>query len=138
MVLCIPVVFSCPGIGQSATPANPGASTIQLNQRQSTPFGDLAPNNDPGFAEKRFRALNAQRQKELVSDAEKLLKLARELDAEIAKNRSEGLTSEEMHKLAAIEKLAKSVKQKMILSWGGGPEFHMPNLPPQAQLSTPR
>jgi hypothetical protein len=77
---------------------------------------------DPIFTEKRLRAMNADRQKSIVSDTDKLVKLARQLDAEIASNPTDELTSEELHKLAEIEKLAHNVKAKMAQSFGGGPE----------------
>jgi hypothetical protein len=76
---------------------------------------------DPVFAAKRIRALNAERHKSMVSDTEKLVKLARQLDAEIASNPSDGLTPEELHKVAEIEKLARNVKAKMAQSFDGGP-----------------
>lgn len=106
---------------------------------QGTPLSQIRPNahddydgfNDSGNADqqKRLRALNADRHKGMVSDAEKLLKLARQLNAEIAENKTEGLTGDELRKVEAIEKLARSVKQKMILSWGSGPDFSQPNFP---------
>jgi hypothetical protein len=73
-----------------------------------------------------MRALNADRYKSMVSDTEKLVKLARQLDAEIASNPTDGLTPEEFQKLVAIEKLAHNVKTKMAQSFGGGPEFRSP------------
>jgi len=60
--------------------------------------------------------LNADRQKTMVRDAEKLLRLATELKAEIEKDEPTSLTLEEMHKWAEIEKLAHSVKEKMSTS----------------------
>ena len=62
---------------------------------------------------RRVRALNDMRQKAIVSDTNKLLKLANELDAEIRKANSDSLTPEQLHKLATIEKLARSVKEHM-------------------------
>ena len=56
-------------------------------------------------AARRFRALNDMRQKEIVSDTNKLLKLANELDAEVRKANSDSLTPEQLHKFAMIEKL---------------------------------
>jgi hypothetical protein len=70
-----------------------------------------------------MRALNADRQKSMVSDADKLLKLARQLDTEIASNPTEDLTPEELRKVTEIEKLARSVKAKMAQSFGGGPQL---------------
>jgi hypothetical protein len=106
---------------------------------QGTSFGQIHPDAHNGYdgfvdsgsadQEKRLRALNADRQKGMISDADKLLKLARQLDTEIAGNKTEGLTADELRKFATIEKLARSVKQKMILSWGSEPEFHQPSFP---------
>lgn len=79
---------------------------------------------DPGFAQKHMRALNADRQKSMVSDADKLLRVARQLDAEVASNPTDQLTPDEMQKVAEIEKLARSVKTKMSQSFSGGPQFH--------------
>jgi hypothetical protein len=102
----------------------------QTGTRSQTGFG-AGPDADPLFAAKRMRALNADRQKSLVSDADKLLKLARQLDAEIASNPGGELTPEEMRKLSEIEKLARNVKTKMAQSFGGGPQVQ-PSLPPLA------
>jgi hypothetical protein len=66
------------------------------------------------MAEKRLRALNAERQKQMIADAEKLLKLARELNDEVAASNSGTLTPEQLHKIAEIEKLARSVKERMV------------------------
>jgi hypothetical protein len=84
------------------------------------------PNIDPLSETKRMKALNADRHKNMVSDTEKLVKLARQLDAEIASNPTDALTPEEVQKLAAIEKLAHNVKTKMAQSFGSGPEFRPP------------
>lgn len=130
------LILAYPRNAQTAESPLPANHPAQFTQHETSPFGDLPP-NDPAGTERRLRALNAERQKAMVSDVDKLLKLAHELDAEIAENKSDGLTSDEMHKLATIEKLARSVKQKMVLSWGGGPEFHMPSTPPQAQPGSP-
>lgn len=96
---------------------------VQLSPRPR--FGD-GPNVDPLSESKRVKALNADRHKSMVSDTEKLVKLARQLDAEIASNPTDGLTPEEVQKLQAIEKLARNVKTKMAQSFGGGPEFKAP------------
>ena len=84
---------------------------------------------DPSFAEKRLRALNADRQKSMVSDTDKLVKLARQLDAEIASNSSGEMTAEELHKIVEIEKLAHNVKAKMAQSFGSAPQFRPSPMP---------
>jgi len=78
-------------------------------------------NYDPTVAERQQRLLNAERQKEMVSDTNKLLKLARELNYDVAASGSETLTPDDLHKLAEIEKLARSVKEKMAVEMGAPP-----------------
>lgn len=85
-----------------------------------SPFGDFGP-MDPILIKRQVVLLNAQRQKNMISDADKLLKLATELKAEIDAGNPASLSSEQLHKIAEIEKLAHSIKQKMSLSIGGGP-----------------
>ncbi|HLY40972.1 MAG TPA: hypothetical protein VKR52_07135 [Terracidiphilus sp.] len=78
-------------------------------------FGDL----DPVLAKRQARMLNVERQKQLVSDAAKLLELARALNSELEAANSDSMTPDQMHKIAEIEKLAKSVKDRMTLTVGG-------------------
>ena len=68
---------------------------------------------DPTMIERRIRALNNERQKDLISDTNKLLKLAQELNDEITAKNAGTLTYDQLHKIAQIEKLARSVKEKM-------------------------
>ncbi len=89
----IPTIMDRP----SPMPTDPSAS------------GDFAPIP----TERQLRALNIERQKEMVSDTNKLLRLARELNQEVAANGSATLTDDQLRKIAEIEKLARSVKEKM-------------------------
>lgn len=91
-------------------------------QVQTPGFGE-GPNLDSVAEAKRMKALNSERHKTMVSDTEKLVKLARQLDAEVASNATDDLTPDETQKLLAIEKLAREVKIKMAQSFGGGPEW---------------
>lgn len=79
---------------------------------------DPVPNTDydPMIAARQRAALNAQRQKEMISDTNKLLKLAKELNYEVAASGSDALTPDDLHRLAEIEKLARSVKEKMAIA----------------------
>jgi len=74
------------------------------------------PSNDPAERARQLRMYNAARQKAMVSDTNKLLKLARELDDEVSRTNPDSLTVAELRKVAEIEKLARSVKQKMSAS----------------------
>jgi hypothetical protein len=108
--------------GQEAIPNHVG----QRGQRSSF---DGRADVDTVLAQRQLNALNEARQKSLVSDTEKLLKLAQELNEEIESANPDSLTSEQMRKIASIEKLAHNVKQKMSLSLAGGPTFHDPIQP---------
>jgi len=68
---------------------------------------------DPVMMERRMQALNMERQKEMVNDTNKLLKLARELNDEVASTKSDTFTSDQLRKIAEIEKLARSVRDRM-------------------------
>lgn len=94
-----------------------------------SPYGPSA-EPDPLYEQRRMKALNADRHKSMVSDTDKLLQLAKQLDAEIAANSADGLTSQEMKRVAEIEKLARSVKEKMARSFGNGPLDQPPAFPP--------
>ena len=87
-----------------------------------TPFGQESNGPDP----KRIKSLNAERQKTLVSDTEKLLKLARELNDEMAAIDSGTMNGEQLHKLEEIRKLARSVKEKMSFNVVGFPSINAP------------
>jgi hypothetical protein len=78
------------------------------------PGFDSSEDYDPVIADKRLLALNIERQKQMVADANKLLKLAKELNDEVAVSNTGSLTSEQLHKIAEIEKLARSVKERMV------------------------
>ncbi len=68
---------------------------------------------DPVFMERRLRQLNAAQHKSMVSDTDRLVKLVKELHAEIGSSTPKALTDEQLRKVAEIEKLAHSVKDKM-------------------------
>ena len=102
-----------------------------MNRQSRTPFDGFGV-YDPLLAARQMRALNADRQKSLVSDTEKLLKLARELNSEIETSNPNVLTEVQLRKIADIERLARNVKQKMSISFVGGPQLQE-QVPPQVR-----
>jgi hypothetical protein len=104
------------------------AVLAQQGTRAMGGFDDSS-NSDPLEEEKRLRALNTARQKSIVSDTNKLLKLAGELDAEIGHANGDSLTPEQLRKVAEIEKLAHSVKEKMSTPVTGNQDFKAPFSP---------
>jgi hypothetical protein len=116
---------------QSLSPTGQAPRLNQINPRSDSPFGEYG---DPADAQRRLKALNEERQKSLVADTAKLLKLARELDEEVARTDPADLTPDQLRKISDMEKLARSVKQKMSLAVGGGPDLRpiSPQLLPYA------
>jgi hypothetical protein len=124
VILSIPVLLFL-GSGRMFAPAQ---AQIQSTPRVRNPFNDI-PDTDPVAAERRVKALNADRHRSMVSDTEKLLKLARQLDAEVSTNSTDELTSKQQKEVADIEKLAHSVKEKMARSFADGPSLREPVIP---------
>ena len=81
-----------------------------------------------------MRHLALETHKSMVSDTDKLLQLVTELNSEISARNSGAFTAEQLRKVAQIEKLAHSVRQKMgdtlqgtqdtMLPMRDGPTFH--------------
>lgn len=112
-------------LGQSQYPQFPSTNNGRNGQNfpdSNGPFGHES--NSPD--KKRMQMLNAERQRGLISDTEKLVKMARELNDEMAENGSEAMTTEQVHKVEVIGKLAKSIKEKMSFSVGGYPSIEPP------------
>jgi hypothetical protein len=74
--------------------------------------------SDPLTNERRVRALNSVRQKLLVQDTNKLFRLAKELNQEVATTSPSAWTPDQLHKIAEIEKLAHSVRERMAMAVG--------------------
>ena len=109
ILIVLPAAAQSPG-----TPLNPGSQGHSTSH-----FPSQAPPISPNATldQKRISLLNKLRQRSIVDDATKLLFLARQLNAE-SSNLSE---AERMRKAAEIEKLAKSVKEKMSYAVGDNP-----------------
>jgi len=87
------------------------------------------PDIDAVMAERRIRALNLERQKRMVADTNKLLALAKELNDEVAAEKSGSLNAEQLHKITEIEKLARSVRERMTAGMVDVPGFPPPMAP---------
>jgi hypothetical protein len=111
-----------------------GPTSGQSSGGRGGAFGhpDMSPlsNNDgdydPVMTERRVRALNSERQKQMVADANKLLKLAKELNDEVATASESSFTSDQLRKIAEIEKLAKNVRERMTAGIGQAPNTVSP------------
>jgi len=115
LLLWLALLYAWPGGTQNGPQQPHGGLGQQMGQHGDDSLSDLG-DQYPVEYEKRLRALNALRQKSLVEDTNKLLKLAAELNAEVSAAHPDALTLDQIHKLAEIEKLAHSVKEKMSTS----------------------
>jgi hypothetical protein len=129
-----------PAFGQPAQPSSSRAGTSISDQRSSTgasgqrsgaPPGtpsqptlppSLSPIEtrpdpnaplNPSLEQEQSKLRNTDRQKQLVSDTQKLLALANELKTDVDKSNKDMLSLEVIKKAEEIEKLAHSVKEKM-------------------------
>jgi len=110
LLVGLPTAAQSPGVSRSMPmPPHPAAP-------------DDGRDFDPRIEAKRMAMLNVIRQKSMITDAEKLLRLARELNDDGAGGGTALSPSDRIHKAAEIEKLAKNVKDKMTYVAGGGPD----------------
>jgi len=108
-------VSACAARAQSNGGSVFNGQTVAAPPRQG-PASGLDAGADPfaGIeAEHRMKLLNSERHKKLISDSDKLIKLATELNNEISHSNPGSLTSEQLRKVAEIEKLARSIREKM-------------------------
>jgi hypothetical protein len=116
-LLFVALLLAVPSVAQNGSPpATIGG--MQPPSRLSSDDDNIFP-GDPLWHERQLRMLNAERQKELVADTKKLLKMAQDLDAEIGSTNPDSLTPDQLRRIAEIEKLAHSVKEKMSTSVRG-------------------
>ena len=112
------------GVGRTQQQPGSGVPPGSAQQQQGTvdpkdPFGQkngTSKLDDSPFAPndaKLAAARNDERQKRLVSDSEKLLQLATQLHQDVAKTDQHILSVDVVRRAEEIEKLAKSVKDRM-------------------------
>lgn len=115
-------------LAQAGSVQRPGLPQ-PIGQGVNDDMSEAPGNMDPLHDERLLRAMNADRQKSLVADTNKLLRLVNELNAEIARTSPAALTADQLHRLQEIEKLAHNVKEKMSTSVRGLPAFQPPFQP---------
>jgi hypothetical protein len=97
----------------------PGKTSAQILDQRVGKRGPLTGTEEPPdpaaiqMQERQRKSLNAIRQKQLVSDADKLLRLAGELRSEVSDPQKAATSTAVLRKADQIEKLAKSVRDKM-------------------------
>jgi hypothetical protein len=100
-----------PGSGTGGGRLGPltGQAGVPITPMPGEPDGTVSPQTE----EEQAKLRNADRQKQLVADAQKLLSLANELKADVDKSTKDTLSLDVVRKADEIEKLAHNVKEKM-------------------------
>jgi hypothetical protein len=109
---CSPGGMGMPGGSQCAGRSGRGQQMPQMPQ-QPTAMGPEQGPLDPKLEHDQAKLRNADRQKQLVADTQKLVALANELKADVEKSNKDTLSLDVVRKADEIEKLAKSVREKM-------------------------
>ena len=106
LVLSLSVLEAQHG-GGASDPSSSGARPGDALHDSSIP--EVNPQMQQQMADRR----NSDRQRQLTADTEKLFQLAQQLRDEVAKSNKDQLSVGVVRKSEEIEKLAKSVKEKM-------------------------
>lgn len=99
-----------PGAGRGG--GNRGAQMPQQPQLPSPITPDAGP-TDGKLEHDQAKLRNIDRQKQIVADTQKLVELANQLNADVQKSTKDTLSLDVIKKADEIEKLAKSVREKM-------------------------
>ena len=106
-------------MGMPGTGAQTGGSRSGRGQQIPQPqqpqpiIPDPGSPNDSRLERDQAKARSADRQKQIVADTQKLVTLANELNAAVEKSNKDTLSLDVIRKADEIEKLAKSVREKM-------------------------
>jgi len=103
------------GLLQQNNPPNTPRNIPEFINRPPD-FSDQARMRQQGLSEQRFSAINAIRKQQVTDDSAKLLKMATDLKEDVEKSEKGKLSPETIHKAEVIEKLARSIKEKMSTS----------------------
>lgn len=120
------VALGCAAWGQSTGLSNP-AGSLQTpgsgggrgSQSPNSPITappsptDTDTSISPQTEDSQAKLRNVERQKQLVEDTQKLLSLANELKTDVDKSTKDTLSLDVIRKADEIEKLARTVKEKM-------------------------
>jgi hypothetical protein len=117
------LLLTASAFGQSSSHPSRPSNPVPSGQTTNPPFGQMPSGTvtqdesqnpmDDKILRQRLKALDEQRQKQLVEDTNRLLALATELKEEVDKTNKDTLSLSVLKKAEQIEKLAKSVKDKM-------------------------
>ena len=108
-------------VARAQTSQNPPPQPTGFHEGRNPYLNEARRQGDSGKLvedQRRFRALNVIRQKDMLSETAKLLQLASELKLEVDRAASNALSIGAAVKVEQIEKLAHSVQTSMTVSMG--------------------
>jgi hypothetical protein len=106
--------------------ADPSDSSVQLTQRGAASGALVGLDGDPLGQETRIYRMNAARQRSMEEDTEKLFRYVSILKDQIAEENDGTLRTDQLRRLAEIEKLAHNIRDKMAMTYGGNPLLESP------------
>lgn len=98
---------------QNSAPPTINTTPLPPPTQQLPPLIPGDSQNDTRLERDQARMRNVDRQRQIVADTEKLVQLANQLNAAVEKSNKDTLSLEVIRKADEIEKLAKSVREKM-------------------------
>lgn len=101
------------GSGSQSPLSMPSMPSIPSNSPSLTPIAPPDMSANPAMVQEQAKMRNLDRQKQLVLDTQKLLALANQLKSDVDKSNKDTLSLDVIRKADEIEKLARSVKEKM-------------------------
>ena len=108
-VILVPVVGASQGSPSVSAPAAGSSGLPGFGRNAGEGAGPFA----AGTQERLEKGRQTDRQKRLIADTDRLLNLATQLKADVDKTTKDTLSIEVIKKAEEIEKLAKSVKERM-------------------------
>jgi hypothetical protein len=111
------LALTCAMVLPAHAQSHPSSSATGVSEPQpepGTPFGNVA--NDPNqthMLHSMAKERNSIRQQQIVDDTNQLLDLAKQLKSAVDKSSKDQLSLSVVNTATEIEKLAKSVKEKM-------------------------
>ncbi len=106
VIVCAFFLLALPAAAQAPVPGPPSSPTVEDQDTVPTPEMTAA-------EREQAKKINQERQDDLKKDTDKLLQLATELKQAVDKSNENLLSLDVVRKADQIEKLAKSVKEKM-------------------------
>ena len=117
LALAVLAFWRCPEVGGAAPPQDTPALSTGAQQARASSSALHGPADQDPFThhveEHMASRRNTERQRTLVADTDKLLELAQALKADVDKSNKDTLSIDVVKRAEQIEKLARSVKEKM-------------------------